>query len=159
MKTPFLLNYMLGQTIGRIITTKTNVIITSGVPTLIQSLNFSFPGIITMVLAGVPIGVIKATDPPTAIAMTTALGSMPNPVAIEIPIGASIPTDAVLDINWVSIAVRINKDPSMITELVSFPSNVTALLATNSPAPVYTMASANVIIPNIKNIVSQLILL
>ena len=53
-------------------------------------------------LAGIPIGVAYAQEPPITQAISTALGSAPIPVAIDKHIGAISAVVAVFDIKLVS---------------------------------------------------------
>ena len=61
-----------------------------------------------MVLAGMPIGVAYAQEPPMTHAIRTALGSAPIPSAMDKQIGAINAVVAVLDIKFVMIQQRIN---------------------------------------------------
>ena len=66
------------------------------------------PAPITIVLAGMPIGVAYAHEPPMTQAIRTALGSAPMPWAMERQIGTINAVVAVLDIKFVSTQQRIN---------------------------------------------------
>ena len=60
---------------------------------------FVSPGATTIVLAGIPIGVAYAQEPPITHAINTALGSAPIPCAMERQIGTISAVVAVFDIS------------------------------------------------------------
>lgn len=89
-----------------------------------------------MVLAGIPIGVANAQEPPITHAISTALGSAPMPCAMDTPIGAISAVVAVFDIKFVMIQQSMKiTNVNMYGEGLS-PSIPITLSAISSPAPV-----------------------
>ena len=106
-----------------------------------------------MVLAGIPIGVANAQDPPITHAISTALGSAPMPCAMDTPIGAISAVVAVFDIKFVMIQQSMKiTNVNMYGEGLS-PSIPITLSAISSPAPVASSADARESVPPNKKIV------
>lgn len=91
----------------------------------------------TIVLAGIPIGVAYAHEPPITHAISTALGSAPISVAIDTQIGTKSAVVAVFDIKFVSTQQSMNTTNVRTYGDGFLPSIPITAVAISSPAPVY----------------------
>ena len=117
------------------------------------------PAPITIVFAGIPIGVAYAQLPPITVAMRTAFGSAPSSVAMLSAIGTRRAVVAVLLMKFVRIqAIMKITNVSMNGEGLDQQSPMTAS-ATIAPAPLVSRASARARVPPKRKIVCMSMLL
>lgn len=104
-------------------------------------------------LAGIPIGVAYAQEPPITQAIKTALGSAPMPCAMDMQIGAISAVVAVFDIKFVSTQQSTNTTNVNINGDGFSPSIAITFSAIRSPAPVSPSAAAKESVPPNRKIV------
>ena len=105
------------------------------------------PAPTTIVLAGIPIGVAYAQEPPITHAINTALGSAPIPSAMERQIGTISAVVAVFDIKLVMIQHSKNTTNVNTYGEGFAPRAPITLFAITSPAPVSCSADARESVP------------